>query len=114
MLLRDLHPPRTHFCHAIPDLLVLFWCPRIPVQQRVQVIEPPFPALVAASVLEASGDHRPIPVAVLNDKMLELLILIGAPRLALGNTSRRLLLDRSGNRIPPVPNVLACAAGHVL
>merc|ERR1712129_37563 len=50
----------------------------------MQVLVPPILALLTGSVRDARGDRLPVlAVTLLSDKMLELLILVGAPRLPL-------------------------------
>merc|ERR1719491_1287961 len=59
VLFRNLGPLRSHLLYTIPDLLVLFRHPLALEQLRSQMVAPPFPALLAVSIMEASSDRRP-------------------------------------------------------
>ena len=84
VLFRNLGPLRSHLLYTIPDLLVFFRRPLAFEQLRSQMVAPPFPALLAVSIPEASSDRRPALDAVLTDELLEVLILVGAPWPTLG------------------------------
>ena len=59
VLFRNLGPLRSHLLYTIPDLLVFFRRPLALEQLRSQMVAPPFPALLAVSIMEASSDRRP-------------------------------------------------------